>query len=188
VGQGTPPRLASGAIDAMFTYQNIGIASGLSYLTLPAEVNLSDPDQADRYATASYTNSVNGFTQRCVVIRPSFAPVDGGPSPAATQAVLYDLFDHRHHLVGAAHLEPSDLHAGGDPTAIPVNLRKYFHLRRLRLTVEVARNSCDPDRLAVSADGVDVIDTEELGRHECQVTIEAVHRSDAIPVKPSFLT
>jgi len=44
----------TGGVDAAFAYRNMAVERGYEYVDLPAAVDLSDPDRADRYRTASY--------------------------------------------------------------------------------------------------------------------------------------
>lgn len=44
----------TGSIDAAFAYRNMAVERGYEYIDLPAEIDLSDPSFADRYATATY--------------------------------------------------------------------------------------------------------------------------------------
>jgi len=44
----------TGAIDAAVAYRNMAEARGYDYVDLPAEIDLSDPALAERYAVASY--------------------------------------------------------------------------------------------------------------------------------------
>jgi ABC-type molybdate transport system substrate-binding protein len=47
--------LEQGQIDAAATYKHEAVARGLSYITLPKEINLSDPKFFNYYGQASYT-------------------------------------------------------------------------------------------------------------------------------------
>jgi molybdate/tungstate transport system substrate-binding protein len=47
--------LEQGQIDAAATYKHEAVARGLSYITLPREINLSDPKFFNYYGQASYT-------------------------------------------------------------------------------------------------------------------------------------
>ena len=42
----------SGAMDYAFEYRSVAIQHGFSFVELPVEINLKDPDQAEFYATA----------------------------------------------------------------------------------------------------------------------------------------
>lgn len=44
----------TGAIDAAVTYRSMAVDRGYEYVDLPAAIDLSDPDLADRYASATY--------------------------------------------------------------------------------------------------------------------------------------
>ncbi|MFB6183761.1 MAG: extracellular solute-binding protein [Haloarculaceae archaeon] len=43
----------TGGVDAAFVYRNMAVERDYPYLDLPAEIDLSDPELSDRYATAS---------------------------------------------------------------------------------------------------------------------------------------
>jgi molybdate/tungstate transport system substrate-binding protein len=47
--------LEAGGLDAAFAYRNMAVAHDLPRVDLPAELDLSDPDLADRYRTAEVT-------------------------------------------------------------------------------------------------------------------------------------
>jgi molybdate/tungstate transport system substrate-binding protein len=49
--------LESGQIDAIAAYKHEAVADGLPYITLPKEINLSDPKFTDFYKQAAYTFS-----------------------------------------------------------------------------------------------------------------------------------
>lgn len=59
--------LEAGGLDAAFAYRNMAVAHDLPRVDLPAEIDLSDPDLADRYRTAAV--SVDGETVRGEPIR-----------------------------------------------------------------------------------------------------------------------
>jgi molybdate/tungstate transport system substrate-binding protein len=44
----------TGNVDAAVVYRSVAEARGLSYHTLPREIDLSDPEMADRYASVTY--------------------------------------------------------------------------------------------------------------------------------------
>ena len=45
----------TGSIDAAFAYRNMAVERDYEYITLPDQINLSNPEYDDRYATVSYT-------------------------------------------------------------------------------------------------------------------------------------
>jgi molybdate/tungstate transport system substrate-binding protein len=47
--------LETGQIDAIAAYKHEAIAKGLSYITLPSQINLANPTYSDLYKKASYT-------------------------------------------------------------------------------------------------------------------------------------
>ena len=153
-------KLRSGEIDAVFAYESFARSAGVPYLTLPPEVNLSDPAHEAGYASASFTNAA-GETFRGGVIRPSMAPVEGaGNAPAALKVLDYLFSADGEALVKAKGFLPGPLLVGGDWNAVPKKLRRYvdgsFTERTLGLTVKTPDRSCSVDQLAVSGDGVTV--------------------------------
>ena len=119
-------KLLSGEIDAVFAYSSFAASAGVPYLTLPVEVNLSDPAHEAGYASASFTNS-EGTTFRGGVIRPSIAPVEGaGNAPAALEVLDYLFSPAGKALLDAKGFLPSPVLVGGDVTAVPERLRRYI--------------------------------------------------------------
>lgn len=165
-------QLASGGIDAIFLYKSIAESFGLSYLSLPPQVNLSDPAHAAAYGTATYTNSIDSSVYRGAVIRPSFGPIESAAGSAAAHDVLRHLFAHRARLSATHRFLPSELYAGGDPASIPADLRPFFHLRRLQLTAPLL-DGCAAERLEVSGEGARVVAAERMPGLRCRVTVHA---------------
>lgn len=119
-------KLQSGQLDALFIYSSAATSLGLPYLTLPVEENLSDPAHEADYATASFTN-IDGTTFHGGVIRPSIAPIEGAANaPAALQVLDYLFSPAGKALLSARGFLPSPLLIGGDPTAVPQQLRHYI--------------------------------------------------------------
>ncbi|MGH3822781.1 MAG: Ig-like domain repeat protein [Pseudonocardiaceae bacterium] len=119
-------KLRSGEVDAVFAYASIAPSLGVPYLTLPPEVNLSDPAHEAGYASASFTN-LEGTTFRGGVIRPSIAPVEGaGNAPAALEVLDYLFSADGEALLNAKGFLPGPLLFGGDLTAVPEKLRRYI--------------------------------------------------------------
>jgi hypothetical protein len=155
-------------------------------VVLPDQVNLENPDDGDLYAQASYTNGA-GQTLTGGVIRPGIGPIQGAAPGAGI--VLQYIFSHQADLLSQFHFLPSELYAGGDPTAIPEELRPYFDLRRMSIKVDVNAAACSTDRLAVSGDGVTVTAANGTAT-QCAVTLEATAgqtgKRDLIVSMPPF--
>src|SRR5262249_55015603 len=126
--------LTNGTLDVSFTYLSGALASATPFVMLPDQINLSNPDDADVYSTASFTNTA-GQTFHGGVIRPSFAPIEGSANPDAAHTVLQYIFQNQASLNSTFHFLPSDIYAGGDPEAIPADLRPYFNLRQMDVTL-----------------------------------------------------
>jgi molybdate/tungstate transport system substrate-binding protein len=163
--------LANGGLDVSFTYLSGAVGGTTPFVTLPDQINLSNPDDVDFYADASFTNTA-GQTFHGGVIRPSFAPIEGSANPDAAHAVLQYIFQNQGSLVSTFHFLPSDIYAGGDPTAIPADLRPYFDLRRMKLKEKLNTHACTTDRLQVSGDGVTATEADSSSGGECTVTLD----------------
>jgi hypothetical protein len=92
-------------------------------------------------------------------------------APGAEQVLLY-LFQNRgSFLWWTFNFVPSGLYAGGDPTAIPAELRPFFNLRTMQVTVAL-NGGCSKSQLQVSGDGVTVIGARPETGGECLVTLD----------------
>ncbi|MGH3778215.1 MAG: Ig-like domain repeat protein [Pseudonocardiaceae bacterium] len=130
-------KLLSGEIDAITAYASFASTAGVPFLTLPPEVNLSDPAHEAGYASASFTNS-EGETFRGGVIRPSIAPVEGaGNAPAALEVLDYLFSADGEALLNAKAFLPGPLLFGGDLTAVPEKLRRYIEGVFTQITLAV---------------------------------------------------
>jgi molybdate/tungstate transport system substrate-binding protein len=163
--------VANGGLDVSFTYLSGAVGGATPFVILPDEVNLSNPDDAGFYANASFTNTA-GQTFHGGVIRPGIAPIVGSPNSDGGEAVLKYIFQNQSSLLSSFHFLSSDIYAGGDPTTIPVELRPFFNLRTMQVTVPTGGDGCSPDRLAVSGDGVTVASADRDGEM-CTVTLDA---------------
>ncbi len=118
----TPSQLTDGTFDAEFFYLSGAAYSGLPYVTLPDQVNLSNPDLASQYAQASYTTNI-GQTFHGAPIQVSIAPLRGGNTRAADDVI--QLLDSAQgaDLLRQFHFLPSPILAGGNINHIPLPLR-----------------------------------------------------------------
>ena len=165
--------VANGGLDVGFTYLSGAVGGATPFLMLPDQINLSNPDDADFYANASFTNTA-GQTFHGGVIRPRIAPLTDPPNmDGGGEAVLKYIFENQSSLLSTFHFLSSDIYAGGDPTTIPVELRPFFNLRTMQVTVPTGGDGCSPDRLTVSGDGV-TVDSADRDGEMCTVTLDAV--------------
>jgi len=163
--------LANGGLDVSFTYLSGAVGGSTPFIALPDEVNLSNPDDVDFYSNASFTNTA-GQTFHGGVIRPGIAPIQGSANTDGGEAVLQYIFQNQASLLSSFHFLSSDIYAGGDPTAIPVELRPYFNLRTMQVSVPTGGDGCAPDRLTVSGSGV-TVDSADRDGEMCTVTVDA---------------
>jgi molybdate/tungstate transport system substrate-binding protein len=168
----TGKSLANGTLDVSFTYLSSALSSpGQPFLRLPPEINLGDQAHAADYAKATFENSA-GQTFHGAVIRPSIAPIEGAADPDAANQLLLYLFQNRGPLVWLRfNIMPSELYAGGDPTAIPADLRPFFDLRAMQTSFEAGAGQCAKSRLEVSGGGVTVIGAKP-SEGGCTVTLD----------------
>src|SRR5262245_59517139 len=164
--------LANGGLDISFTYLSGAQGVTTPYIVLPDQVNLSNPELADFYSHASFTNTA-GVTFHGGVIRPGIAPLSGAPNPDGAHDVLKYVFENRDSLLNSYHFLPTDLYAGGDPSTIPTDLRPYFNLRRMHVTVKLNMHACPTDRLERSGAGVTATTAEPRPGGRCEITFEA---------------
>jgi molybdate/tungstate transport system substrate-binding protein len=169
----TGKSLAAGTLDVSFTYLSGALSTpGTPFIRLPKEINLSDQAEAANYAKATFTNSA-GQTFHGGVIRPSIAPIQGANNPVGADQVLQYVFQNQGRLFWwTFNFIPSGLYAGGDPTAIPSDLRPYFNLRAEQVTVKPSNGGCDKSRLGVSGTGVTVIGARAQTSGVCLVTMD----------------
>lgn len=120
VGSPSVAALMRGEIDAAFFYLNGAADANVPYLTLPDELNLSNP----AYAAASYTTP-NGQTFRGSPIYFSVAPLLRGANPeGAAQFIAYLLTPPGQALIAATHFLPNPVLLGGDQAAAPDAVRQ----------------------------------------------------------------
>src|SRR5262245_40548242 len=164
--------LANGGLDISFTYLSGAQGGTTPYIVLPDQVNLSDPAFSDFYSYASFTNTA-GVTFRGGVIRPGIAPLSGAPNPDGAHDVLKYVFENRDSLLNTYHFLPTDLYAGGDPATIPTDLRPFFNLRRMEVTVTTPTDWCKAGNFTASGDGVTVTSAVTDRFLGCHLTVEA---------------
>jgi len=116
-------RLESGALDAGFFYLNEAVEKRLPHLALPDEINLSSPDQAQRYAAATYTNS-RGQTFKGAPILYTAAVLNHAPNPGGALAfVEFELSPGARDVMAQHGLLAAPVLYGGDRAALPASLQ-----------------------------------------------------------------
>jgi molybdate/tungstate transport system substrate-binding protein len=163
--------LANGGLDVSFTYLSGAVGGTTPYIVLPDQINLSNPAFADFYAHASFTNTA-GVTFHGNVIRPGIAPIVGAANPDGAHDVLRYVFENRDSLLSTYHFLPTELYAGGDPSTIPTDLRPFFDLRRMEVTVVTPSDWCKTSNFTVSGDGVTATAVTKDRFLGCHVTLD----------------
>lgn len=122
--------LEAGAIDYVFIYRSVAMQHGLKCLTLPVEINLSDPKLAKHYRTASVAllGSALGstITRRGEPIWYGVTIPRNSPNPVAAERFVAFLLDKNRGMdimdkSGQACIGPSSSRRG----AIPASLRRF---------------------------------------------------------------
>ncbi|HET9111831.1 MAG TPA: extracellular solute-binding protein [Ktedonobacterales bacterium] len=119
-------RLTAGQLDAGFFYLNEVKDAGLSYITLPEQINLGDPSLASAYAQASYTTAA-GVTQRGAPIAFSVTiPATVRNEAGAEAFVEYLLGKSARETLSADGFAVMPPKLTGDPSRLPSALKSYL--------------------------------------------------------------
>ena len=122
INEGNLARLEQGEIDALFLYQSGALERGVPYLSLPDEINLSNPHLASAYARVQFTTNA-GQTFHGKPISFSAAILKNSQHlEAALQVLEYLLSPAGQQVLQEAHFLPGTAHVGGDTTALPDRL------------------------------------------------------------------
>jgi len=116
-------RLEAGALDAGFFYLNEAIEKNLPYITLPDEINQSQPGMAAAYARMSWTNA-KGQAVKGSPILYTAAVVSRAKYPAAAAAFVQYLLSADGQKIMQQHgLLSSPLLYGGNEAQLPAPIR-----------------------------------------------------------------
>jgi molybdate/tungstate transport system substrate-binding protein len=123
--------LETHAIDYIFIYKSVALQHDLKYISLPAEINLSDPAFNDNYATVSLdvTGSSSGskITVRGDYINYSLTILDNAPNKeAALDFVDFILSSDGQEIIRKCGQNPIFPLQSEQPGQIPGLLLKYF--------------------------------------------------------------
>ncbi len=111
--------LMSGQIDAAEAYRHEAVARGLSYITLPREISLSDPEFEDFYNQASYTlgtgqTVLGGTIYFSVTVPDTVKNIDG-----ATAFIRFLLSETGRQVLESDGLNPVKAAAEGNVEKMP---------------------------------------------------------------------
>jgi molybdate/tungstate transport system substrate-binding protein len=120
-------RLGSGQLDAGFFYLNEVKAANIPYITLPDQINLSDPALNSTYAQATYTNTQTHQVDHGGAITYSITI----PSTSQNKAGAIAFVDYMLSAKGQSFLTQDGMltttpQLSGDKSAVPSQLQKYF--------------------------------------------------------------
>jgi molybdate/tungstate transport system substrate-binding protein len=118
--------LEQGQIDAAATYKHEAVARGLPYITLPKEINLSDPEASNFYSQASYALAsgqiVNGTTIGFSLTLPETTKnIDG-----SIAFVKFLLSEKGLDMLRADGLDPIKSVAEGDVESMPSAIKELL--------------------------------------------------------------
>jgi len=112
-------QLERGEIDAMFLYLSAAGERALPYLTLPDEINLSNPAMAATYARVSFTTDTGHSFYGKPISFSAAVLKHTNHAQASLQLVEFLLSPTGQKLVQNAHFLPSPALVGGDTTFVP---------------------------------------------------------------------
>ena len=118
-------RLSAGQLDAGFFYLNEVKDAGLPYITLPAQINLGDPTQANYYVQASYTDAKGVVSTARPILYSITIPSTVKNEAGAVAFAQYLLGDKGRGLLTADGILPITIIFAGDAGKVPAGLAQY---------------------------------------------------------------
>lgn len=124
--------LESRSVDYAFLYRSVAEQHGIDYLHLPDEINLSNSDLAELYATAVTTvsGSTPGSTSdiHATPMRYAVTIPRNAPNPAGAEAFVAFLLhpDHGLAILRKHHQTPTNPAVRGALGEVPANLHAYL--------------------------------------------------------------
>ena len=116
-------RLEAGALDAGFFYLNEAVEQNIPYITLPDEINQSQPAMAAAYSRVSWTTPKGQTMKGSPILYTATVVNQTKSSAAATAFVNYLLSPAGQQIMQQHGLLASPVLYGGDQTQIPTALR-----------------------------------------------------------------
>jgi molybdate/tungstate transport system substrate-binding protein len=119
-------RLGAGQLDAGFFYLNEAKQANISYISLPAQVNLGDPTLAATYATAKWTNPKTKVTSKGSPIVFTITIPSTAQNQAGAQAFVgFILSPAGQTILQNAGISSTPFKVTGDASALPASLQHY---------------------------------------------------------------
>ena len=121
-------RLGSGQLDAGFFYLNEVKDQNLPYVTLPSQINLSDPSMNSTYAKASYTDTkTNKKTVGAAIAYTITIPSTSKNMAGAIAFANFLLSSQGQAILQADGLLQTTPKLYGDSNKVPGQLQQYLH-------------------------------------------------------------
>lgn len=120
-------RLTSGQLDAGFFYLNEAVDASISYVTLPAQINMGDPSLNSDYARATYTDPKTGAVTKGSAIVYTITILNTSKNKAGAIAFVQFLLSKQGRAFftsdGLSSVTPK---VSGDIAAVPPQLQSLF--------------------------------------------------------------
>ncbi len=123
--------LETGALDYIIQYKSVCEQHGLDYISLPAEINLSDPGFEDLYNTVSVEITGESPGEKVSISGSSMIygitmPYDAPNREAATTFLEYFLGEKGRLLLEANGQSPLEVQLSGEARSLPEKLQAFF--------------------------------------------------------------
>jgi molybdate/tungstate transport system substrate-binding protein len=118
-------RLTAGQLDAGFFYLNEVKDAGIPYITLPKQIDLSDPSLASAYAAATYTTSTGTLQHGAPVLFSVTIPATVKNEAGAVAFVQYLLGKQGQALLASSGFLAVPITFTGDAAKVPAGLAQY---------------------------------------------------------------
>jgi molybdate/tungstate transport system substrate-binding protein len=118
-------RLTSGQLDAGFFYAHEVKAANIPAITLPSQIDLSDPGQSGAYAAATYTTATGTVSKGAPILFSVTIPATARNEAGAVAFVQYLLGTDGQALLITNGFLKTPLTFAGDATKVPEGLARY---------------------------------------------------------------
>lgn len=115
-------QLTSGQLDAGFFYLNEAKAASIPYITLPSQIDLSDPAQASAYAAATYTNATGKVSKGAPILFSVTIPTTVKNEAGAEAFIAFLLAPTGQQLLQSNGFSKVAFTVSGDATKVPASL------------------------------------------------------------------